>query len=880
VWTGGGAIIAAQSRRVNMPFVSGARLGAFEVLERLGAGGMGEVYRARDTRLDRTVALKVIRESELQGRGRLERFKREARAISRLNHPHICALYDIGEQQGEAFLVMEYVAGETLASRLERGPLRIEEVLRYGVQIAEALDAAHRSGVVHRDLKPSNIMLARESVKLLDFGLAKLREIDADRIGNATTMALGLSEEGLILGSLPYMAPEQLEGKAVDARADLFALGAVLYEMVTGEAPFHGSSKASLIVAILSEQPAAPVTREPLTPALLDRTIRHCLAKAPEDRWQSAADLAAELKYIFETLHDKEPPAVSVPVRRRSRSVVMIAAALVVGAALMAIGLVVFRPTRASPPSFTEITFRRGIITAARAAPDGQTILYSASWEGQPYDLYLTRLGSYESRSLGMPDARLFSISSSNELALMRGRQSVFRAFGRLARVPLAGGQPRELLENVAAADWSPDGSELAVIRSVPEAPGRMQLEFPMGRKLYESSGNLSSLRVSVDGSRVAFMEGNFAKNINVVDRGGQVKTLTAGWEPALGLVWSPGGDEVWFTGSRAKVAALRAVSLSGRERLLTESTDFLRIQDLFHDGRVLAVRDHGREGFACRAPDESSDRDLSWYDGSALEALSADGRTVVFGEIRGGGGRKQGIYLRKTDGSAAVQLGDGHPEDLSPDGQWVLARPTDDTQSWVLLPVGTGLPKPLPRGNLDEGFEANFLPDGKGVVFGGHEKGREIQIFAQDLKGGAPRAISPEGVRTRGLVSPDGRFALGTSKRGHELFPIGGGTPRVLSFLSAEDSPLQWSSDGRFLYVLRASPWAETQAQIYQTMEARIDKVDIVSGLRTPWRTIKPADPVGLVGINEVFITPDGAAYCYGYGRTLSDLFVIEGLK
>ncbi len=316
-WRRGGYNRAQSAKVRPMAFVFGARFGAFEVLERLGAGGMGEVYRARDTRLDRSVALKVIRASELPDRDRLERFKREARAISRLNHPHICALYDIGEQEGKAFLVMEYVAGETLASRVERGPLRIEEVLRYGVQIAEALDTAHRNGVVHRDLKPSNIMLARDSVKLLDFGLAKLREVDADRIGNATTMSLGLSEDGLILGSLPYMAPEQLE-KPVDARADLFALGVVLYEMVTGEAPFRGESKASLIVAILSQEPVPVTNRQPLTPALLDRTIGRCLAKSADERWQTAADLAAELQWIADRGSANENGAPLAVHRRRS----------------------------------------------------------------------------------------------------------------------------------------------------------------------------------------------------------------------------------------------------------------------------------------------------------------------------------------------------------------------------------------------------------------------------------------------------------------------------------------------------------------------------------------------------------------------------------
>jgi serine/threonine protein kinase len=861
-----------------MSFVSGARFGAFVVLERIGAGGMGEVYRARDTRLDRIVALKVIRTSELPGRDRVERFKHEARAISRLNHPHICALYDIGEQDGEAFLVMEYVGGETLATRLERGPLRMEEILRYGVQIAEALDVAHRNGVVHRDLKPSNIMLARGGVKLLDFGLAKLRDVGADRIGNATTMSLGLSEDGLILGSLPYMSPEQLEGKPVDARTDLFALGAVLYEMVTGEAPFQGTSKASVIVAILSEEPIPAATRQPLMPPLFDRTIRRCLAKAPDERWQTAADLAAELKYIAEGLHNAQPPT-PAPIQRRARSVVMTAAALFMGAVLASIGFLARTPVR-SQPSFQWLTFRRGIITGARIAPDGQTIIYSASWEGQPYDLYLTLLESHESRSLGIADARLFAVSSSNELAFMRGRQSVGRAFGTLARMPMAGGVPRELLENVAAADWNPDGSELAVIQSIPEAPGRVQIEYPIGHRVYESPSSLSSLRVSPGGDHLAFIEGNFSKAIVVLDRDGQKKVTTAGWSPAFGVAWSPDGKEVWFTAGRHEPSALRALSLDGKERLLAGAPDLLRIQDVLRDGRVLAVRDHGREGFACRSSDDTNDRDLSWFDGSAIEALSDDGHTVVFGEQRGGGGGTRGIYLRNTNGSPAVRLGDGHPEDLSPDRKWVLTRSGGDPETWMLLPVGVGLPRMLPRGSVVERYEANFLPDGSGVVFGGREEGRGTRIFVQGLIGGVPRPVSPEGVRTIGLVTPDGHFVVGLLRQQHLLFDLNGGQSRVLPSLSPDDWPIQWTPDGRALYVVHASPWSDTIAQVYQTMEAQVDKVEIVSGRRTPWKTLKPMDPVGLETINDVYVTPDGTTYCYGFLRTLSDLFLVTGLK
>ena len=837
---------------------------------------MGEVYRARDTRLDRTVALKVIRPSESRQREWIDRFMREARAISRLNHPHICALYDIGEQNGDAFLVMEYIDGETLADRILRGSLKIDDAVRHSIQIADALAAAHRAGVVHCDLKPSNIMLTREGVKLLDFGLARLRETDPDAQTFAnTTTDLGLSANGRLIGSLPYMSPEQVEGKRADARSDLFALGAVLYEMVTGEQPFRSTSKAGLLVAILHDHPTAPLARRPEIPSLLDRAITRSLAKAPDDRWQSAADLSAELKYILES------PAVAPPraLAHRARAVAAIAVGLAVLVAAV-FGFMAMTGADRSTPTYERITYRRGVITSARMTPDHNTILYSASWEGRPYDLYLTTLGSIESRPLGIADARLQSVSVANELAFSRGRQSVYRAFGMLARVPLSGGTPRELLANVAAADWMPSGSELAVLRSSPDGSGRMQVEFPTGHKVYEAA-TLTSLRVSPRGDRVAFLDGNNQRRIVVADRSGQTKVLSEGWW-ALGVAWSTRGDEIWFSGatpstdSHGLKPALWAVSLAGKARRIADAPDELRIQDVLPDGRVLAVRDYGREGFACRAPGERDDRDLSWFNGSSLEVLSADGRTVVFGETR----LATSIYLRKTDGSAAVRLGNGYPEDLSPDGQVVLARSRTLPATWSLIPVGPGEPRPLPAGNLTGRFEANFLPNGEGVVFGGAEPGQDRRIYVQDLKGGLPRAISPDGVRTFAVTTPDSRFVIGSMKGRHLLFPVDGGEPRPLPFLSSEDSPLQWTSDGRFLYVVRAAPWSDITAEVYQTMEAHIDKVDTVTGVRMPWKTIKPADPVGLEAVNEVFVNPEGTAYCYGYLRTLSDLYVINGLK
>jgi dipeptidyl aminopeptidase/acylaminoacyl peptidase len=463
----------------------------------------------------------------------------------------------------------------------------------------------------------------------------------------------------------------------------------------------------------------------------------------------------------------------------------------------------------------------------------------------------------------------------------MQGRQSVFRAVGTLERMPLTGGAPRELLEHVTSADWTPDGTALAVVRQAPETPGRLQVEFPIGTKLYETPLHVTSLRVSPRGDRVAFLEGNSSRELIVLDRSGKKTTLFRGWNTStLGLAWSPDEDEIWFTGTLGQFApSLYAASFDGTQRLLASVPDPVQLHDVSRDGRVLAVRHFGREGVACRAPGETSDRDVSWFDGSSLEALSADGRIAIFGEIRGGGGPTQGIYLRKTDGSPAVRLGDGYPEDLSVDGRLVLARLNAAPPGWVLLPVGAGSPRSLPIGRLAALHEANFLPDGR-VVFGGSEAGGGGRIYVQDTSGGLPRAISPEGVHTAARATPDGHFVEGTSGGKHALYPVDGGEPRALPFLSAEDTALQWTNDGRFMYVLRASPWSSTPAEIYQTLEAVIDRVDVSTGARTLWRTIKPVDPVGLEAIVDVRITPDGNSYCYGYLRSLSTLLVVEGLK
>jgi eukaryotic-like serine/threonine-protein kinase len=389
-----------------MSLTLGSRIGPYEVVVPIGAGAMGEVYRARDTRLARMVAIKVLTATDPR---RIARLEREARAISRVSHPHICALHDIGREHGLAYLVMEYLEGETLARRLEAGAVRLDQALSIAIQICEALDAAHTAGVIHRDLKPGNVMLTSSGVKLLDFGLAKLREVEPDPNVPASTQSVLLTEDGVVLGTYPYMAPEQVAGGHVDGRADIFALGVVLYEMVSGTHPFDAPTRAGVAAAILTREPAGLSSVFSNVPPALDRIVEKCLVKDPEARWQTARDLASELRWIAQDVegrsHDKSP-ARSDHTHRHRRLVwggIVSVAVLLAGAIalweLIARGLVI---GETPIPRFTQVTFRAGTISSARFGPDAETFIYSATWQGQPYELFMSRSGSAESRALGM----------------------------------------------------------------------------------------------------------------------------------------------------------------------------------------------------------------------------------------------------------------------------------------------------------------------------------------------------------------------------------------------------------------------------------------------------------------------------------------------
>ena len=852
----------------------GTRLGPYEIGGLIGAGGMGQVYRALDPRLGRHVAIKTLSATGGADPDRVRRFETEARAAGTLDHPNLLVVYDVGREGSISYIVSELLEGETLRERLRNGSVPERPAIDFAMQIARGLAAAHERGIVHRDLKPENLFLTRDRrVKILDFGVAKLvRPFGADE---PTAVASPLTDLGVVVGTVGYMAPEQVRGEDIDHRADIFALGVVLHEMLSGTRPFQRETAAETLTAILKDD--SPDLSERATPAL-ERVIRRCLEKRRDDRFHSAHDLGLALDLLSSmtasgTPQAANPPAAAVPRRRALRYGVASLAVLASGLG----GVMLdrrFSPT-AVLPSFRRLTFRRGLIRSARLAPDGQTILYGALWDGGRCRVHSVRVDSPESRPLDLPDGNVLAISRSGEVALALGSHfDGVVTYGTLARVPMAGGAPREMVEDVKFADWSPDGLDLAIVRRV---DGRDRLEYPVGKILVQpatgESTGLGFARISPDGQRVAFVQyrspGSLVGTVAIVDHTGTVAVLSNEYPNVHGLAWK--GDEIWYTAADEGplFRALCAVTPGGTRRTITRTPGNATLWDASPDGPLVIAHTDDRAVVIARRPEDVDDRDLSWLDTSWVADLSHDGRLLLFTEAGQGGGLESAVYLRGTDGSPAVRLGAGRAIALSPDTRWAICLSANPPSPYLdFLPTGAGEPRRLPgNGVLYTG--AAWLPDGKRIIVSAVEPGHRGRLYLQDLEPGRRMPLTPEGVASW-VVSPDGStIAARGATPPIRLYPVDGTASRELPGVTGFEWPLGWTRDG--LLIRRAGDPAAPRGEIY--------RVDIRTGRQEAWRNILPRDSAGIMVLVSFRVTPDGRSSAYSWHRALSSLYLADGL-
>ncbi len=852
---------------------SGSRIAHFEVLGLVGAGGMGEVYRARDTRLGRDVAIKVLPVEFAADPERLRRFELEARAVAALSHPNVLAVYDVGTHEGSPFIVSELLEGKTLRDRLHSGGLTVRKAVETAVQIAQGLAAAHEKGIVHRDLKPGNVFLTKDGqVKILDFGIAKLSHPDAPP--QPTTMTAEPStESGARLGTAGYMSPEQVRGLPADHRTDIFSFGCVLQEILSGRSPFRKETTAETMTAILNDDPAPLSGTVRGIPPLLQEIVSRCLEKSPKDRFQSARDLAFDLAVLPRTSDSGTGPMPELAgATRRGRRLIAASAVLIGGAALVLGGALLGRGwSKPAAVRCERLTYRRGFVTGARFAPDGRTVVYSATWDGAPSELFSLRLGTPESTPLGYTHADLLAVSPAGELALFRNPSSPLERWSHLltagaamAVAPFSGGTPKDLDDTVRDADFSPDGHTMAVVRTAQKGS---QLEFPIGT-VRAMSDYLSCPRISPDGKKVAFFLG-LDKLAVVNTDGGRIRILAEDVKDIGGLAWSPSGDEVWYSDLTNQ---LRAATLSGRKRVVYSQTTRLTLQDMAKDGRVLVTSWEKRERNVFRGPDDTSDRELTWLDWTQVSYLSDDGRMIAFCESEEGVGFKCVSYLRGTDGAPPLRLGEGCFPRLSPDGRFAVALSCSKNE-YVIYPVGPGAPRTIPRvvGGVNVESPA-LLSDNTTICFRGSEAGHGERLWLTDLAGSKLRPVTPEGPRgSVQSLTRDGRYCVVELDGARWLYPLPGGEPRRMTGVLSAETVAAVTADGQSAFVYRR-----------QEVLIRVYKVDLRTGGRVRFREISMTDRSGTntVTLPVVRMTADGRSYVCSFDQRFSDLYSIEGLK
>jgi Tol biopolymer transport system component/predicted Ser/Thr protein kinase len=785
-----------------MAILPGRRLGPYEILSAIGAGGMGEVYKARDTRLDRIVAIKVL-PAHLADRAELrERFEREAKTIASLNHPHICTLYDTGHQDGIDFLVMEYLEGETLAQRLVKGSLPIQQVLQYAIEISDALDKAHHKGVTHRDLKPGNIMLTKTGTKLLDFGLAKLKQEAAPAnvpFSELPTVNDPLTAQGSIVGTLQYMAPEQLEGKEVDARTDIFAFGAVVYEMTTGEKAFEGKSQASVIGAILKDDPPPISSLQPMTPPALDRVVKRCLAKEPEKRWQTASDLCEELKWIAEAGSQiaAAPTVAAKGIRTLvRRELVLSVSVLLVVAAIAGIVVWNLKPLPPRPVSRVAITLPPGQQLAVQSpgldlalSPDGTQLAYAVR-QGDTTQLYLRAMDSLESRPIPGTEG------ANNPFFSPDGQWLGFFAGGKLMKISVSGVAALPLCDASinAGASWGSQGT--IIFGNFPEGP-LQQVSDAGGTPqplTHLEKGEISHRwpEFLPGGNAVLFAAGTNSENWNNAHiavqsvRTGERRNLVQGgtyphYAPTGHLVYAQGGTlmAVQFDPQRLTVTGAAVPMVEGV------------LQSTANGNAQYSLSDTGSLVYVLESVQSPPSR-LVWVSRNGGEQpLAAPPRAYMIPR------------LSPDDRRVAVVIAEQEPQ------IWLYDFPRETLSRFTF------------EGNANNG--PVWTPDGKRIAFNSNKEGaRNIFWQLADGSAGLERLTTSKYIHIPGSWSPDGQllaFAEVNSTTGFDIWVLRLGDRKAQPFLRTpfnEQAP-QFSPDGRWLaYYSNESGRSEVYVQPY----------------------------------------------------------------
>ena len=815
-----------------MPLAPGTKLGPYEIGAPLGAGGMGEVYRAKDTRLDRTVAIKILPAQFSADPIRKQRFEREAKTISGLNHPHICVLYDVGHQDGTGYLVMECVEGETLAKRLEKGPLPLEQVLKYGAQIADALDKAHRSGVVHRDLKPGNIVLSATGAKLLDFGLAKpVSPLAGGMTLTADTPRAAMTEEGTIVGTFQYMSPEQVEGKEVDGRSDIFSLGAVLYEMLTGKRAFEGKSQLSVASAILEKEPAPVSDTKPLTPPVLDHAVRKCLAKSADERWQSASDLASELKWISEAGTSSGTHAAVIA--RKGRASWAYAVSGAVAAALALAGLLLWRGTSTRDESMVRLTITRpeaepitvSYGPALALSPDGRRIVFVVA-HGTGTQLVVRDLSSFDAKAVPGTEGATTPFFSPD------GEWLAFMVAGKIKKIPVNGGAAIDITEvsntvgGTFGGTWLADGMIVfnsgmtAGLVRVPASGGKAEAikrpddEKEMAWQWWPEAlpgGDVLFTQRNGEGpgeSSIAVLSLKTGKYKTVVEKGeyahyspdGRIVYLQNGallavpfdetkmevtgpTEPVLeGVQYTPSSYAQFAIAANGMLAyipgtakdlnnTLVTIDRGGREEALKAPPRGFEDMDLSPDGKLLAMTVIGGQQWNVWIYDlQQGSLNRLTFEGDNRDPMwSADGKRVIYGSTRNG---RRGLYWKPVSGTGGEEQLLDSPRQL---------------------------------------FPASVTSDGKYLIYDDGAWQEPAVIYVLPLQGErTPQPLLKQRSLGNGKVSPNGKWlAYESAESGRtEIYVrrFEGGAEKWQVSTEGGDHAL-WSRDGGELYFRSSGP-------------------------------------------------------------------------